>query len=275
MELRQVLKVCPVCDQKGVGFDLPDGRYICPNCTHDAVFRRWQFEWEPIARKLKKEQDAKRRAAEAQARQEAAQEEAKRKAAEIRERRQKEIEAEAIRKAERAKLLPTLSEQFRMVTLREHLQWSTRHRAASGAAISRDAWAGSALGGVLALAGAFDDDPYVFSAGLSISDRSNAESRMRSHELRHHHRGPQRIQNPRLFAWQVAQAKVTELNSQPVGHCRIPGQFVSRVHDIHQVEGSGLEGKICLVRDKTRDKTFDYPVRFDLKSGRWLVTDPP
>lgn len=45
--LQKVRTPCIRCNSEVVGFMIPDGRFICPNCDPPAVFERWKREWEP------------------------------------------------------------------------------------------------------------------------------------------------------------------------------------------------------------------------------------
>ena len=61
-QVEQVTQKCPQCQRVADGFLIPDGRFVCPNCFHPAVYERWKREWEPLEKKRLKEQAAKEKA---------------------------------------------------------------------------------------------------------------------------------------------------------------------------------------------------------------------
>lgn len=58
--LQKVKSPCIRCSQDVVGFLIPDGRFICPNCDPAAVYERWVREWEPYRQALLKAKADKR-----------------------------------------------------------------------------------------------------------------------------------------------------------------------------------------------------------------------
>jgi hypothetical protein len=123
----------------------------------------------------------------------------------------------------------------------------------------------SLLGAGLAIAGAVEDDPYAFSAGLSIQNRAEIH--------RSEDRLTRRIEGSKPLTQQVAPSIIRLLAERngALDHQLIYFRRMSWVDNIECI--SETDGKVFgLLRFTFSRKEYDFRVDFEDKKKRWAIT---
>jgi len=134
----------------------------------------------------------------------------------------------------------------------------------------KDDHSGNAVGAGLAIIGAVDDDPYAFSAGLSISNRAKIENveRKAMHAARE-----RRVEAISAAMVRAMAAQSKTLDRQPVYHSRAKARWIETIYGV-QCDGERITGEILIEsRGRKVKEPWRFPVSFDSKRGFWMVDE--